>query len=128
LRCRLPHVGGGREALEVTFRFEGKISRIRAYGFCPDTIRAVGAALGVHVRTGIDRAPTPRRRALAGEIRTSLRRTALLRHLQAICALARARDGMAAILETRKARTGMRRMGFRKRRRYGDEIHPRCTK
>ncbi len=52
----------GREALEVVFRFEeqeGKISRLRAYGFCPETVRAVGAALGLHVRTGIYRAPTP---------------------------------------------------------------------
>jgi RNA polymerase sigma-70 factor (ECF subfamily) len=52
----------GREALEVVFRFEeadGRIARIRAYGFCPDTIRAVGEALGLPVRTGLYRAPTP---------------------------------------------------------------------
>lgn len=52
----------GLEALEVVFRFEeqeGRIARIRAYGFCPETIRAVGAALGVKVRTGLYRAPTP---------------------------------------------------------------------
>jgi RNA polymerase sigma-70 factor (ECF subfamily) len=52
----------GREALEAVFRFEerdGRIARIRAYGFCPETMRAVGEALGVRVRTGIYRAPTP---------------------------------------------------------------------
>jgi len=52
----------GSEALEVVFRFEeqdGRIARIRVYGFCPDTIRAVGEALGVRVLTGIYRAPTP---------------------------------------------------------------------
>src|SRR5437016_1926863 len=52
----------GSEALEVIFRFEeqeGRIARIRAYGFCPETIRAVGEALGVRVLTGIYRAPTP---------------------------------------------------------------------
>jgi RNA polymerase sigma-70 factor (ECF subfamily) len=52
----------GREALEVVFRFDeqdGRIARIRAYGFCPETMRAVGEALGLRVRTGIYRAPTP---------------------------------------------------------------------
>ena len=52
----------GREALEAIFRFEeqdGRIARIRAYGFCPETVRAIGEALGVRVRTGIYRAPTP---------------------------------------------------------------------
>jgi len=52
----------GREALEVVFRFEeqdGRIARIRAYGFCPETITAVGEALGVPIRTGLYRAPTP---------------------------------------------------------------------
>jgi len=38
---------------------DGKIARIRAYGFCPETMHAVGEALGVRVRTGIYRAPTP---------------------------------------------------------------------
>ncbi len=52
----------GREALQAVFRFEeqdGRIARIRAYGFCPETMRAVGEALGLRVRTGIYRAPTP---------------------------------------------------------------------
>lgn len=52
----------GREALEVVMRLEereGRIARIRAYGFCPETIRAIGDRLGVRVRTGIYRAPTP---------------------------------------------------------------------
>ena len=52
----------GSEALEVVLRFEEqdrRIARIRAYGFCPETVRAVGEALGVPVRTGLYRAPTP---------------------------------------------------------------------
>jgi RNA polymerase sigma-70 factor, ECF subfamily len=52
----------GREALYAVMRFEehdGRIARIRSYGFCPDTVRAVGEMLGVRVRTGIYRAPTP---------------------------------------------------------------------
>jgi RNA polymerase sigma-70 factor (ECF subfamily) len=52
----------GKEALEVILRFEeeaGRIARIRAYGFCPDTVRAVGEALGLPVVTGLYRAPTP---------------------------------------------------------------------
>lgn len=52
----------GREALEVVFRFEeqdGRIARLRTYAFCPETMRAVGQALGVRVRTGLYRAPTP---------------------------------------------------------------------
>jgi len=52
----------GSEALEVVFRFEeadGRIARLRAYGFCPETIQAVGDALGLTVRTGLYRAPTP---------------------------------------------------------------------
>jgi RNA polymerase sigma-70 factor (ECF subfamily) len=52
----------GNEALEVVLRFEeedGRLARVRAYGFCPETIRAVGEALGVPVLTGLYRAPTP---------------------------------------------------------------------
>ncbi len=52
----------GNEALEVVFRFEereGRIARIRAYGFCPETVRAVGEAFGLPVLTGLYRAPTP---------------------------------------------------------------------
>ena len=52
----------GSEALEVVFRFEeqdGRIARLRTYGFCPETMRAVGEGLGVDVRTGLYRAPTP---------------------------------------------------------------------
>jgi RNA polymerase sigma-70 factor (ECF subfamily) len=52
----------GDEALEVVFRFEetdGRIARIRAYGFCPETVRAVGEVLGIPTRTGLYRAPTP---------------------------------------------------------------------
>ncbi len=52
----------GREALESIYRFEeqdGRIARIRSYAFCPETVRALGEAFGVPVRTGIYRAPTP---------------------------------------------------------------------
>ncbi len=52
----------GREALESIIRLEehdGRISRIRAYAFCPETMRAVGAELGLRVRTGLYRFPTP---------------------------------------------------------------------
>jgi RNA polymerase sigma-70 factor (ECF subfamily) len=52
----------GSEALEAVFRFEeqdGRIARIRIYAFCPETMRAVGEALGVSVLTGLYRAPTP---------------------------------------------------------------------
>jgi len=52
----------GREALQTVMRLEeqdGRIARLRAYGFCPETIRAIGEVLGVRVRTGIYRAPTP---------------------------------------------------------------------
>jgi RNA polymerase sigma-70 factor (ECF subfamily) len=52
----------GGEALEVVFRFEereGRIARLRTYAFCPETMRAVGEALGLRVRTGLYRAPTP---------------------------------------------------------------------
>ncbi|HJW71007.1 MAG TPA: sigma-70 family RNA polymerase sigma factor [Candidatus Binatia bacterium] len=52
----------GAEALEVVFRLEEqdeRIARLRAYGFCPETVQAVGDALGMAVRTGLYRAPTP---------------------------------------------------------------------
>lgn len=52
----------GREALEQVIRFEeqdGRIARIRGYAFCPETMRAVGAELGLTVRTGLYRFPTP---------------------------------------------------------------------
>jgi RNA polymerase sigma-70 factor (ECF subfamily) len=52
----------GSEALEAVFRFEereGRIARLRTYSFCPETMRAVAEHLGVPVRTGLYRAPTP---------------------------------------------------------------------
>jgi RNA polymerase sigma-70 factor (ECF subfamily) len=52
----------GNEALEQVLRIEerdGAIARLRGYSFCPETIRAVGAALGLPVRTGLYRYPTP---------------------------------------------------------------------
>lgn len=52
----------GDEALEQAFRFEeadGKVARILCYAFCPDAMREIGEALGVPVRTGLYRYPTP---------------------------------------------------------------------
>lgn len=52
----------GREALEQIMRVEeqeGRIARLRGYAFCPETMREVGAALGLRVRTGLYRYPTP---------------------------------------------------------------------
>jgi RNA polymerase sigma-70 factor (ECF subfamily) len=53
---------GRPESLTSVFRFEedaGRIARIRAYAFCPETLREVGARLGLPVITGLYRAPTP---------------------------------------------------------------------
>jgi RNA polymerase sigma-70 factor (ECF subfamily) len=52
----------GREALEQALRFDeadGRIARLRGYAFCPETMREVGSALGLPVRTGLYRFPTP---------------------------------------------------------------------
>jgi RNA polymerase sigma-70 factor (ECF subfamily) len=52
----------GREALEQVLRIEereGGIARLRGYSFCPETMREIGAALGLRVRTGLYRYPTP---------------------------------------------------------------------
>ena len=52
----------GDEALEVVVRLEerdGGLSKLLAYAFCPETMRAVGEELGIPVRTGIYRYPTP---------------------------------------------------------------------
>jgi RNA polymerase sigma-70 factor (ECF subfamily) len=52
----------GREALEQALRFDegdGRIARLRGYAFCPETMREIGAALGLPVRTGLYRFPTP---------------------------------------------------------------------
>ncbi len=51
----------GREALEQVLRIEevdGQVARLRGYAFCPETMREVGKALGLHVRTGFYRYPT----------------------------------------------------------------------
>jgi RNA polymerase sigma-70 factor (ECF subfamily) len=51
----------GREALEQVLRIEevdGRIARLRGYAFCPETMREVGARLGLRVRTGLYRYPT----------------------------------------------------------------------
>ena len=50
----------GPESLMAVMRLEeeaGRIARIRSYGFCPDTIRAIGEELGLPVHTGLYRAP-----------------------------------------------------------------------
>jgi RNA polymerase sigma-70 factor (ECF subfamily) len=52
----------GREALETVLRFDevdGRIARLRGYAFCPETMREIGAELGLPVRTGLYRFPTP---------------------------------------------------------------------
>jgi RNA polymerase sigma-70 factor, ECF subfamily len=52
----------GREALEQVLRFaeeDGRIVRLRGYAFCPETMRAFGEDLGLRVRTGLYRYPTP---------------------------------------------------------------------
>lgn len=52
----------GKEALEQVMRFdeqEGRIARLRGYAFCPQTIQEIGDALGLPVRTGLYRYPTP---------------------------------------------------------------------
>jgi RNA polymerase sigma-70 factor (ECF subfamily) len=52
----------GREALEQVLRFDevdGGIARIRGYSFCPETMRELGERLGLRVRTGLYRYPTP---------------------------------------------------------------------
>jgi hypothetical protein len=51
----------GREKLEQVLRLEeedGRIARLRDYGFCPEVVRAVGEALRLPVRTGVYRYPT----------------------------------------------------------------------
>jgi RNA polymerase sigma-70 factor (ECF subfamily) len=52
----------GREALRVAYRFEereGRIARLRIYGFCPETMRALGETLRLPVVTGLYHAPEP---------------------------------------------------------------------
>ncbi|MEX2207686.1 MAG: RNA polymerase sigma factor [Myxococcota bacterium] len=52
----------GREALFAAYRVEeqdGRIARLRIYGFCPETMRALGDAFGVRVVTGLYHAPEP---------------------------------------------------------------------
>jgi len=50
----------GSEALELVMRLDevdGRVARIRGYGFCPETMREIAAALGHEVRTGAYRIP-----------------------------------------------------------------------
>ena len=51
----------GSEALEQVLRIEevdGKIARLRGYAFCPESMREIGAVLGLEVRTGLYRVPS----------------------------------------------------------------------
>ena len=59
----------GRETLRAVFRFEeqdGRIARVRIYGFCPETMRAIGETLGLPVATGLYHAPEPALKWRAG--------------------------------------------------------------
>jgi RNA polymerase sigma-70 factor (ECF subfamily) len=52
----------GKEAAIAAVRLreeDGRLAGLRSYGFCPETMRAVCAELGVPVLTGLYRAPTP---------------------------------------------------------------------
>ena len=52
----------GREKVEQVMRFaevEGAVARIRTYAFCPEAMRELGDTLGVPIRTGLYRYPTP---------------------------------------------------------------------
>jgi RNA polymerase sigma-70 factor (ECF subfamily) len=53
----------GADHLMAVMRFEeeveGRVSRLRIYGFCPETMREVAERLGTPVLTGIYRPPTP---------------------------------------------------------------------
>ena len=52
----------GTDHLMAVMRFEeveGRVSRLRIYGFCPETMREVAERLGTPVLTGIYRPPTP---------------------------------------------------------------------
>jgi RNA polymerase sigma-70 factor (ECF subfamily) len=56
------HTRGGREMLDSLWRLEeedGRVARLRTYGFCPETMREVGQRLGRPVLTGLYRYPTP---------------------------------------------------------------------
>jgi RNA polymerase sigma-70 factor, ECF subfamily len=56
------HTRRGRESLDSVHRIEeedGRVSRLQSYGFCPETVREVGEALGLPLLTGIYRAPLP---------------------------------------------------------------------
>jgi hypothetical protein len=55
----------GGEALEGVVRLEeedGRVARIRSYGFCPETMREVAQAFDLPVRTGMYRLPHHRAR------------------------------------------------------------------
>jgi hypothetical protein len=48
--------------LDALWRLEeedGRVARLRAYGFCPETMREVGQKLGLPVLIGVYRYPTP---------------------------------------------------------------------
>lgn len=50
------HTRRGRESLDAVTRLEeedGRVARLRSYGFCPETMREVASALGPEVLTGL---------------------------------------------------------------------------
>lgn len=56
------HRRKGRDYLEALVRLEeadGRVVSLRSYGFCPEVMREVGAALRCEVNTGLYRYPTP---------------------------------------------------------------------
>jgi RNA polymerase sigma-70 factor (ECF subfamily) len=56
------HTRKGREMLDAVTRLEdegGRVSHMRSYGFCPETMLEIGRELGIEVLTGLYRAPTP---------------------------------------------------------------------
>jgi RNA polymerase sigma-70 factor (ECF subfamily) len=55
------HTRKGVEYLEGVVRLQeegGRVASLRSYGFCPEVVREVGAALGRKVNTGLYRYPT----------------------------------------------------------------------
>ncbi len=56
------HTRRGHESLDGVWRLDeedGRLARLRVYGFCLETIREVGRELGLPVLSGLYRCPTP---------------------------------------------------------------------
>ena len=52
-------LGTENKPIAISEEEAGRIACIRAYAFCPEVMREIGEALGLHVRTGLYRFPTP---------------------------------------------------------------------